>query len=447
MINMGTKLSGGDVLLPRNALTTHAAVVGMTGSGKTGLLLGMAEEIVRAKTPVILVDIKGDMLNFALQSPEALKDLNIHCVTPGGTHGEPVNVFADLNKKDKFTLAATSLLRMIGDSPDPLKSKPHAFISTILQKRHAQNKACHLIDIIRAVQDPGFDHLGAMELDFAFPKRSRIALAGKLNNLLVAPSFQPWREGVDLDLDLLLDTTDGRTPVLVYSVAHLTNVDEQNFALSLLFEEVLRWAKRQPGSTDLQMSMIVDECVGLLPPHPANPPTKTPLLLLLKQVRAFGVGVVLATQNPVDIDYKAMGNCETWMVGRLSMDRDRQRLIKGVCANAPVTQEVMERRIAGLKSRQFVVVRPKGTTVINTRDVDCELRGPMSPEETEELFKQGNLVPANEEAVLKQRLHLARKQLSIDPTPDAAAEVAELERKLNVFSSTNGLVVIQGGNK
>lgn len=446
MINLGTNLSGAPVQLKSNALTTHTAVVGMTGSGKTGLLLGMAEELAQNKTPLILVDIKGDMLNFALQ-PTKNPDLKINCLTPGGTHGEPVNVFADLAHKEKFTLAATSLLRMVGDDPDPLKSKPHAFISTILQKRHTQGKTCQLIDVIRAVQDPGFDHLGAMELDFAFPKRSRIALAGKLNNLLVAPSFQPWREGVDLDLDLLMDGSDGRVPVLVYSVAHLANADEQNFALSLLFEEVLRWAKRQPGSSRLQTSMIVDECVGLLPPHPANPPTKTPLLLMLKQLRAFGVGVTLATQNPVDIDYKAMGNCGTWMVGRLSMDKDRQRLIKGVCANAPVTQGVMESRIAGLKSRQFVMVRPEGTTVFKTRDVTCNLQGPMSPEEIEALYTQGILEPADEEAVLRQKLHLARKELSLQRSPEAVSQVAELEQKLNLFNSMSGLVVIQGGNK
>lgn len=442
-INMGSTLSGTPAMLRRNALTTHAAVVGMTGSGKTGLLLGIVEELSSNKVPIVLVDIKGDMCNIALR--QDTKNVVYRCVTPGGTHGEPVNVFADLANKDKVSLATSTLLRLAGENPDPLQSKAHAYISTILQKRHAAGKPCELIDIIRAVQEPGFHHLGAMDLDYAFPKRSRIALAGKLNNLLVAPSFQPWREGVTMNMDKLLADSKGRTPVVVYSVAHLVDQDEQTFALGLLFDEMLKWTRSQSGSEDLRACMIVDECVGLLPPHPNNPPTKTPLLLMLKQARAFGVGCILATQNPVDLDYKAMSNCGTWLIGRLSMDRDRARVIKGVCSNASVTQDAMEDKLGGLQSREFVVVRPKGTVTIKTRTVGCDLRGPMSPEEITDLYGSGLLEYSNPTAVLRQRLHLARKQLHLESTPENIARVAQLEQRLKVFGDGPQLRLVSGG--
>lgn len=396
MLRLGTLLSGGPCLLPKDALTTHAAVLGMTGSGKTGLLLGMVEELVRANVPVILVDIKGDMVNIAHQSKLANK-MAVRCLTPGANHGEAVDVFADLHDKDKITTAATTMLKMVGEKYDPLKSNAHSYLCTILEKRHAKKLPCSIVKIIHAVQDPGFAHLGAMDLDVAFSGRSRTSLARNLNNLLVAPSFRKWREGVALCLDeLLTPRTDGKVPVIVYSVAHLVNQDEQSYAIQLLLDEVRPWMRRQGGETKLRTALIIDECVGLMPPHPMNPPTKTPLLLLLKQARAFGLGVILASQNPVDLDYKGMANCATWMVGRLQMGKDKSKIISNVCSSSPVSKSDMEMKIGRLQPRQFILAQSQGSRIFDTRDVDCTLAGPQTPDEIVEMYVRGELTHAEE---------------------------------------------------
>lgn len=444
-LHIGTTSNNSPVYLPTDCLTSHAAILGITGSGKTACLLKLAEEIARQDIPVILVDLKGDMINIALQKSNLSHNLAVRCITPGSDHGEPVNVFSDLGDSSKVTTVVTSLLRMVGEDSDPLKSKAHSYLSTILQKRHANRSRNQLIDLVHACQEPGFNHLGAMDLDYAFPKKARTALAVKLNNLIVAPSFQPWREGIKLQLDELLYRDDGKTPVLVYSVAHLANSDEQEFALGILLDEVLRWTRTQQGSTKLRAAIMIDECVGLLPPAPANPLTKRPLLLLLKQARAFGVGCVLATQNPVDLDYKAMANCQTWMIGRLSMDKDRARIINGVCASTSVSQSVISQQIAGLQIRQFAVVRPKGTTVIRTADVSCELRGPMVPEEIEQLYLSGHLEARDQESLYRHQLHLAKKQLMLETSNENIKRVADLEQQLDVWGGPHQFTVIQGG--
>jgi hypothetical protein len=391
-IKLGQLLQGPDCLLNRNVLTTHAAVLGMTGSGKTGLLLGIVEELVKYGIPVILIDIKGDMINIALQ--QGNQKMAVRCITPGALHGESVNVFADMENTAKVTSAVTALLKMVGEDYDPIRSKAHTYLSTILQKRHQRKAPCDLIKIVHAVQDPGFHHIGAMDIDQAFPKRSRTKLATKLNNLLVAPSFQTWREGVRLSLnELLQPRTDGRVPVIVYSVAHLVDQEEQNFAIQLLLDEVLPWMRRQ-GSAKLRATLIIDECVGLMPPHPRNPPTKTPLLLLLKQGRAFGLGTILASQNPVDLDYKGMSNCQTWMIGRLQMGKDKARIIQNICSASPVSEATMERKIGSLQPRQFILAQPSGSQIFQTRTVSCNLKGPMNPEEVNALYDTGELVLA-----------------------------------------------------
>lgn len=363
-----------ELTLDHDLLTTHAAVFGSTGSGKTGLLLGMVEELYDAEVPVILVDIKGDMVNVALQN-----GLNVRCLTPGGTHGEAVNVLADLHHTETAPTAISALLSMVGEDNDPLTSEAHAFLSAVLE---ALVGTPTLEDLVWCCQNPVFNTIGALDLEDAFPRKARTNLARKLNTLLVSPSFQAWRLGLDLNIDDLIENKG----IVIYSVAHLQNADEQAFAISFLLNEVLRWTKAQKGSDKLRLVLAIDECVGLLPPV-ANPATKEPIMLLLKQARAFGVGLILATQNPVDIDYKAMSNCATWFVGRMTADRDRKRVLAGM-VSAGVSADV---DIAGLKPREFVLARHAAGNVFTSRDVSCDLRGPMVPMEITELYDSFNL--------------------------------------------------------
>jgi hypothetical protein len=366
--------------LNHDVLTTHAAVFGSTGSGKTGLLIGMVEELYEDNIPVILVDIKGDMVNVALQDGR----INVRCLTPGGTHGEAVNVLADLTDPAKASAAISALLSMIGEDPDPLRSTEHAFLSAVID----YSEIISLEGIVYGCSNPGFLELGALMLDDAFPRKNRLALARKLNTLLVSPSFKNWRLGMDLEIDDLIKEGG----ITVYSVAHLLNAEEQSFAISFLLNEVLRWTRSQKGSSTLRLVLAIDECVGLLPPT-ANPPTKEPIMLLLKQARAFGVGLILATQNPVDIDYKAMSNCNTWFVGRMTAERDRDRVVSGMVAagkglGGPLA---MNKLIAGLKPRHFTIAGPDSGAVFKSRDVACQLRGPMVPTEVAELYNDSYL--------------------------------------------------------
>jgi hypothetical protein len=161
------------------------------------------------------------------------------------------------------------------------------------------------------------------------PKSERKALAAALNTLLASPTFASWRQGVTLDVAAWLTPRDGRTPAVIVSVAHLDD-DERALVLGVLLEEVLSWVRALPGSQRLRALLVFDEVYGYLPPHPQNPPTKRPLVALMKQGRAFGVGVLIATQNPMDLDYRALSNAGLWCVGRLQTDADRERVLDGL---------------------------------------------------------------------------------------------------------------------
>jgi DNA helicase HerA-like ATPase len=390
-IQLGNLDNGQVVAVRQNNLTTHAAVLGMTGSGKTGLLIGMIEEFVKNGVPTVIVDIKGDMANIALQPNEDLrKKMDVRILTPGSDHGESINVIAELENKGKISQAVSALLSLVGEKTDPLKSKPHAYISAILEFKHGQNQECDLESIIEAVQDPPFANLGAMPVDDVLSSGRRKALAAKLNNVLVAPSFKYWREGIEMELKDLLEVSEaGKTPVLIYSVAHLVSDDERLFALSLLFEEMVLWMRSNKGAQGLEHALIVDECYGLLPPT-KKPSTKVPLLTMLKQGRGFGLGVILASQNPMDLDYKAMANCQTWLIGKLQTDNDRKRVIAGVVVGgSKYDKKSLTRTVGGLQPRQFLLAYNGKTAVFNTRNVSAQLTGPMTEDDILDLYTRG----------------------------------------------------------
>lgn len=383
------------IAIKQDVLTTHAAILGMTGSGKTGMGIGVIEGLVANGIPSIIVDIKGDMANVAVQVDTELSNkMAVHVLTPGAFHGDSVDVFAGLEHPEKIDETVGALLRMIGvKNLNPLTSTEHSYLSNILKIRHAKNQRCNLLDLVYAVQDPPFRHLGAMEVDDVFGVRSRTALARKLNNVLTAPSFEAWRTGVPLELDSLLQArTDGKTPIVIYSVAHLVQDEERIFAISLLFHELQLWMRRNKGSDVLKTALFVDECAGIMPPT-QNPPTKTPLLTMLKQGRAFGLGIILSTQNPMDIDYKGMANCQTWVVGRLQTKNDRARVIDGVVSSGTFggDKDKLARTVGGLQPREFLLAHPKGTVTFNSRTVGAQLSGPMTSEDIANLYTRGLL--------------------------------------------------------
>lgn len=385
--NIGTHTNNKGIELPvrlkPTMLTKHAALFGASGSGKTGAILSLVEECVANDVPTILIDIKGDMCNIALQD---MSNINFKLITPGSDHGDAINIFHGLSKKDRIQNSVSSILKMVGDSGDPIQNKMHAFLSQILAYMHKHKMPTELDNIVNLVMEPPFTSFGALELDLAIPRVSRAKLAAKLNTLFVAPSMTTWREGEALDVHSLFISPNHRTNVTVYSVAHIVDEDQRQFAIAIILDEVLSWMRTQPGADTLRALLVIDECVGILPPHPANPPTKRPLMTLLKQARAFGLGCVLSSQNTVDIDYKALANCETWIVGKLTMKRDRARLIDAIAAQTSHPRETLDMQIAGLNSRNFLLVRPKNVIPYTTNDCQCRLEGPMTQMALEQLY-------------------------------------------------------------
>ncbi|PWH17770.1 MAG: hypothetical protein DDG59_07640 [Anaerolineae bacterium] len=423
-------------------LTTHAFVVGMTGSGKTGLCICLLEEAAIQGIPALIVDPKGDMTNVLLHFPnfepsdfepwvnadlarregktvqqvaqetaaiwkQGLADWGIEpnrvqalseaahfsVYTPGSDSGIPVNILTsfeapelawDENRealREKISATVTALLGLVGLSDvDPLRSREHILLSNILEHAWVAGKNLNLSELILQTQSPPFTKLGVFDVDTFFPQKDRFALSMLLNNILAAPSFQPWIEGQPLDIQKLLYAEDGRPRHSIFYLAHLSET-ERMFFVTLLYTAVESWMRSQPGSGSLRAIVYCDEVFGYLPPV-SNPPSKTVLLRMLKQARAFGVAQVLVTQNPVDIDYKALSNAGTWCIGKLQTDQDKQRLLDGLESAVPggMNRNDYDKLISGLGKRVFLLhnVHAKGPLLFQTRWAMNYLAGPLT---------------------------------------------------------------------
>src|SRR5215210_1271837 len=423
-------------------LVTHAVCVGMTGSGKTGLCINLLEEAAIDGIPAIIIDPKGDLCNLLLTFPnlapedfapwveegvdasqeaalwkeglakwgedgariKRLQDAaDFRIYTPGSNAGLPVSILKsfvappETIRQDNEALAerinttVTSLLALIGIDADPVRSREHILLSNILNHEWSAGRDLDIATLIQKVQTPPITKVGVMELDSYFPADDRFELAMALNHLLASPSFASWMEGEPLDIQKILYTEKGKPRLAIFSIAHLADA-ERMFFVSLLLNQVLGWMRTQSGTTSLRAILYMDEIFGYFPPV-ANPPSKLPLLTLLKQGRAFGLGVVLATQNPVDLDYKGLSNTGTWFIGRLQTDRDKARVLEGLEGIAGGTgqkfdRQEMEQTLAGLESRIFLLnnVHDDGTEVFESRWDMSYLRGPLTRSQIKSLM-------------------------------------------------------------
>jgi len=448
-----TEGSGGErplLLYESKDLLTHAMCVGMTGSGKTGLCIGLIEEAAIDGIPAIVVDPKGDLANLLLTFPElrpedflpwvngeearqqgleveefaerqaqlwsnGLADwgqdgdrirrlresADFAIFTPGSEAGLPVSILDSFKApssqewedpdliRDRTESTVTGLLSLVGVEVDPIQSPEHILLSTLLEHLWKAGTDVGLSDLIRAVQEPPFDRVGAFDLEAFFPAGKRTRLALRLNNLLAAPSFQSWREGAPLDLEELLYTETGQPRVAIFSIAHLSD-QQRMFFVTLLLNETLSWIRRRPGTNSLRALLYMDEIFGYLPPV-AEPPSKKPLLTLLKQARAYGLGVVLATQNPGDLDYKALANIGTWFLGRLQAERDKEKVLEGlvgVTVDGGPSRQELDRQLSGLKKRTFLLhnVNEERPELFETRWVMSYLRGPLTRDQIRTLM-------------------------------------------------------------
>jgi hypothetical protein len=434
-------------------LTTHGVIVGMTGSGKTGLAMVMLEELLAAGRPVLCIDPKGDLPNLALAfpglsgdefrpwidesaaaregvTPEAFAEqqagtwrdglagwgitpdrvaayrngMEVAVFTPGSTAGIPVNIVGSLDVPegsdteaihDEIESTVSGLLGLVNVDADPLASREHILLSNLIAASWQAGRDLDLPTLVAQVAQPPLRKLGVFELDTFFPPAERQGLAMRLNGLLASPSFAAWSEGEPLDIGKLLWTPDGRPRAAIVSIAHLSDTERQ-FVVSLVLSKLVTWMRAQSGTTDLRCLLYMDEVAGYLPPT-QNPPTKKPIMLLMKQARAFGVGVVLATQNPVDVDYKALSNAGTWMIGRLQTDRDKARLLDGMQAVAgTVDIAAVDATITGLGKREFVLRKAAQDTpeVFTTRWAMSYLRGPLTRDQIATLMAPLKQAPA-----------------------------------------------------
>ncbi|QDT00703.1 ATP-binding protein [Adhaeretor mobilis] len=441
-----------DVLYDSKDLTTHAVCVGMTGSGKTGLCLSLLEEAGLDGVPAIAIDPKGDLGNLLLTFPDfkpsdyepwvdasdaQRKDITREQLaentaelwknglakwaqdgerirrynsavekviyTPGSSAGVPLTILKSFNAppqavlddgdafRDRVQSAASGILALLGIDADPVKSREHILLSNVLSHAWQEGRDLDLPALIQEIQQPPFKRVGVVDLESFFPADDRLDLGMQLNNLLASPSFASWLEGEPLDIQKLLYTDEGRPKLSILSIAHL-NDSERMFFVTILLNEMLSWMRSQPGTGSLRALLYMDEVYGYFPPT-ANPPSKKPMLTLLKQARAFGVGCVLATQNPVDLDYKGLSNAGTWLLGRLQTERDKSRVMEGLegasaQAGAKFDRGKMEATLAALGSRVFLMnnVHDNAAVVFHTRWAMSYLSGPLTRNQISKLM-------------------------------------------------------------
>ncbi len=478
------KLTDELVLYDAKDLTTHAVIIGMTGSGKTGLGVGLLEEAALDHIPVIAIDPKGDMGNLLLTFPKLEADdfrpwvnpraatdqgqtvdeyaaaqaalwkkglagwgqdgkriatlkktVDMAIYTPGSNAGLPVSVLKSFAAPDPALLddidlyrervqaTATGILTLLGIDADPVASREHILVSRLLDHAWQEGRDLDIAGLIRDIQAPPLSTIGVMSLDDFYPAKDRFALAMRLNNLLAAPGFEAWMQGEPLAAKNLLYTADGKPRISVMSIAHLSD-SERMFFVCMLLNELIAWMRAQPGTSSLRAILYMDEIFGYMPPV-ANPPSKTLFLTLLKQARAYGLGLVLATQNPVDLDYKGLSNTGTWFIGRLQTERDKARVMEGLegASDSNFDKQAMERTLAGLGKRRFLLhnVHEDEAVVFGTRWVMSYLAGPLTRDHIRSLM--GKARARAEAAMLGKPV---KKQKASDAQPALAPTIEQL---------------------
>ncbi len=483
--DLATGFTAAEALLYESKqLTTHAVCVGMTGSGKTGLCLSLLEEAALDGVPAIAIDPKGDLGNLLLtfpnlapsdfrpwideseaarkgvspedyaaqtaeqwkqglakwdQGPERITEYNSKVerliFTPGSSAGIPLTVLKSFSAppeavrndgdiyRSRVSSSVSGLLGLLGIDADPVRSREHIFLSNVLDAAWQKGQDLTVAELIREIQSPPFTSVGVMDVETFYPAKERTKLAMDLNNLLASPSFAGWMQGAPLDVHQLLYSPEGKPRLSIISISHLDDA-QRMFFVTILLSEVLAWIRTQPGTSNLRAILYMDEVFGYFPPT-ANPPSKEPMLTLLKQARAFGLGCVLATQNPVDLDYKGLSNAGTWFLGRLQTERDKLRVMEGLegasaQAGSTFNKQEMQATLAGLGNRVFLMnnVHLNTPQVFHTRWAMSYLRGPLTRSQIQTLMDpvRGSFAPMDDNKSAERAKPQAATQSVVLPT-------------------------------
>lgn len=445
------KITDNILLYDSKDLTTHAMIIGMTGSGKTGLGMALLEEALMDNIPVIAIDPKGDITNLLLSFPDHMTEdylpwinldeaasegfsasqyasreaekwkkglagwgierdriikmresVSFSIFTPGSDSGISVNMLGSFRCPpeniihdhdiliEKVQNTTSNLLSLLNIESDPLSGKENLLISKIFEHTWKEGMDTDLPLIINRIQDPPFNKIGIMSTDSFYPPSERFKLAMTINQVLASPSFSQWMTGVPLEMGNFLHTPEGKPRASIFTISHLSD-NERMFFISMLLGELISWMRSRSGTSSLRAILYIDEVFGYMPPV-KEPPSKGPLLTLLKQARAFGIGVVLSTQNPVDLDYRGLSNIGTWFIGRLQTQRDKDRILEGMeklADTGEYDRQFLDKAISGLNRREFLLnnVHENSPSIFSTRWVMSYLRGPLSREQIRSLMK------------------------------------------------------------
>lgn len=481
-------------------LTTHAAIIGMTGSGKTGLGISLLEEAAIDNIPSIIIDPKGDMGNLLLtfpnlqgsdfepwieeqdainnglsisemalktaqlwksgveadfQNQERIKKLknsaDFTIYTPGSNAGVQISILSSFKApsievlEDSELLVSlinstvSSILSLI-DEKDDSSSKEFILISTIFMNSYSKQKDLSLEELITHIITPPFSKIGIFDLETFFPQNERLKLALKLNTIIANPSFKSWIEGEPLNISNLLYDESGKAKVSIFSIAHL-NDSQRMFFVSLLLNQMVSWMRRQEGTTSLKALLYMDEIFGYFPPN-SNPPSKQPMLTLLKQARSFGVGIILSTQNPVDIDYKGLANIGTWFIGRLQTKQDKEKVIDGLSSavEGKIDKNKMENLLSNLEKRTFIMknINEDGIKIFQTRWTLSYLKGPITKEQIKFLMANKNINSISKPETQKIKIEITNRQNS------PKALIPNILEQKYLYTSQNEKFYLQG---
>ncbi len=486
LYDSNNKVTDGKMYYDPADLNTHCIITGMTGSGKTGLGILMLEEIALKKIPAIIIDPKGDLTNLLLHFEDmkgadiepwldaeaavreekdlrdfadeqaaawvegqrqwgytdedihALSDVDYTVFTPGSNIGNPINIMATFSVPDErwltdeestreeISTSVTALLGLLGYSNiDPLKNKEHILLANIIEHYWNLGQSVSLVDLINAVNDPPFDTLGALPIDKLYPAKERFALAMLINNVLASPTFKSWNDGPNLDIASLIKNQDGKPRFNIFYLQHLSD-QEKMFFVTMLYSQIESWMRTQTGTGNLRLAVYFDEMAGYVPPT-SNPSSKNVIMRMMKQARAYGVGLILATQNPVDIDYKGLSNAGTWFIGRLQTEQDKNRLLDGLTTtDGNINRSDADELISRLKKRAFLCmnVHESGLKVMTTRWTLNYLAGPLTRNLIPKLYTLGLSVPYTAEDARASKLAASEEEgtETAEPVKEAAQE-------------------------